>query len=85
MSNRAKASGAVGTVVDGRIRDLQEHRDLNYPVRFFRLALASLPSPSLLLARNSLTSGVQVFARNVSTASPQELLRVSEVHPSFLS
>ena len=32
MSNRAKASGAVGTVVDGRVRDLQEHRELEYPV-----------------------------------------------------
>ena len=31
MSNRAKVSGAVGSVVDGRIRDLQEHRDLDYP------------------------------------------------------
>ena len=33
MSNRAKYSGAVGTIVDGSIRDLQEHRDLDYPVR----------------------------------------------------
>jgi len=32
MSTRAKYSGAVGTIVDGRIRDLQEHRDLDYPV-----------------------------------------------------
>jgi hypothetical protein len=32
MSMRARASGAVGTIVDGRIRDLQEHRDLCYPV-----------------------------------------------------
>ncbi len=32
MSNRAQNSGAVGTVVDGRIRDLQEHRSLDYPV-----------------------------------------------------
>ncbi|KIN05084.1 hypothetical protein OIDMADRAFT_50907 [Oidiodendron maius Zn] len=32
MSHRAQVSGAVGTVVDGRIRDLQEHRGLNYPV-----------------------------------------------------
>lgn len=32
MSTRAQASGAVGTVVDGRVRDLQEHRDLGYPV-----------------------------------------------------
>ena len=51
MSNRAKYSGAVGTIVDGRVRDLQEHRDLDYPV----------------------------FAKDVGTASPQELLRVSEV------
>lgn len=35
MSNRAQASGAVGTVVDGRIRDLQEHRALGYPVRTY--------------------------------------------------
>ena len=33
MSNRAKHLGAVGTVIDGRFRDLQEHRDLDYPVR----------------------------------------------------
>lgn len=32
MSTRAKHSGAVGTVIDGRLRDLQEHRDLDYPV-----------------------------------------------------
>ncbi|KAL6719745.1 hypothetical protein ACLMJK_001666 [Lecanora helva] len=32
MSNRAKYLNAAGTIVDGRIRDLQEHRDLGYPV-----------------------------------------------------
>ena len=32
MSTRAQYAGAVGTIVDGRIRDLQEHRDLNFPV-----------------------------------------------------
>lgn len=32
MSTRAQASGAAGTVIDGRLRDLQEHRDLGYPV-----------------------------------------------------
>lgn len=51
MSNRAKHSGAVGTVVDGRIRDLQEHRALEYPV----------------------------FAQDVGTTSPYEVLRVNEV------
>lgn len=32
MSTRAQASGAAGTVIDGRLRDLQEHRDLGYAV-----------------------------------------------------
>ena len=32
MSTRAKYSNAAGTIVDGRMRDLQEHRDLDYPV-----------------------------------------------------
>jgi len=52
MSTRAQHSGAVGTVIDGRLRDLQEHRDLNFPV----------------------------FARDVGTTSPQEIVRVSEVN-----
>ncbi|OPB45616.1 hypothetical protein A0O28_0078260 [Trichoderma guizhouense] len=29
---RAQLLGAKGTIVDGRVRDLQEHRDLDYPV-----------------------------------------------------
>lgn len=32
MSTRAQVSGAAGTVIDGRFRDIQEHRDLGYPV-----------------------------------------------------
>lgn len=32
MSTRAKASGAEGTVIDGRFRDLDEQRGLEYPV-----------------------------------------------------
>ena len=32
MTHRAMASGAVATMVDGRVRDLQEHRQMNYPV-----------------------------------------------------
>lgn len=51
MSARAAASSAAGTIIDGRLRDLQEHRDLGFPV----------------------------FARDVGTTAPQELLRVSEV------
>ncbi|KAI9631773.1 ribonuclease E inhibitor RraA/Dimethylmenaquinone methyltransferase [Dioszegia hungarica] len=32
MSTRAQASGAAGTIVHGRVRDLHEHRALGYPV-----------------------------------------------------
>ncbi|CAF9928018.1 MAG: hypothetical protein HETSPECPRED_006730 [Heterodermia speciosa] len=32
MTARAKASGVIGTIIDGRLRDLQEHRDLDFPV-----------------------------------------------------
>jgi regulator of RNase E activity RraA len=34
MATRARASGAAGTIIDGRFRDLQEQRDLKYPVSF---------------------------------------------------
>ena len=44
MSTRARAAGAVGTVVDGRFRDVQEQRDLNYPVSTALLKLDFLPS-----------------------------------------
>ncbi|ERT00982.1 ribonuclease e inhibitor rraa/dimethylmenaquinone methyltransferase [Sporothrix schenckii 1099-18] len=48
MATRAQASGAAGTVIDGRLRDLQEHRDLGYAV----------------------------FARDVSTTSPNAVAKV---------
>lgn len=56
MSNRAKYLGVVGTIVNGRVRDLQEHRDLNYAV----------------------------FARDVGTTAPQEVLRVGKVRTYIL-
>lgn len=37
MSTRAKYCRAAGTIVDGRIRDLQEHRDLGYAVSTHQL------------------------------------------------
>ncbi|KAK0632605.1 ribonuclease E inhibitor RraA/Dimethylmenaquinone methyltransferase [Immersiella caudata] len=52
MTTRAKASGAVGSVIDGRFRDLQEQREQNYPI----------------------------FARDVGTAPPAELLKVAAVN-----
>ncbi|KAL3456166.1 RraA-like protein [Aspergillus heterothallicus] len=32
MSTRAKALGAAGVVVDGRVRDVGEHREIGFPV-----------------------------------------------------
>jgi regulator of RNase E activity RraA len=32
MSLRAQTLGAAGVIIDGRVRDLQEHRDLEFPV-----------------------------------------------------
>ncbi|KAI0522305.1 RraA-like protein [Xylaria bambusicola] len=52
MSTRAQALGAVGSVIDGRFRDVQEQRALGYPV----------------------------FARDVGTAPPAELLKVAAVN-----
>ena len=46
MSARAQRSAACGTVVDGRVRDLQEHRDLDYPV-FARDAGTTAPQELL--------------------------------------
>ncbi|KAJ5605693.1 ribonuclease e inhibitor rraa dimethylmenaquinone methyltransferase protein [Penicillium lagena] len=52
MSARAQASKAAGSVIDGRFRDLQEQRELNYPV----------------------------FARDIGTAPPYELVKVVDVN-----
>jgi regulator of RNase E activity RraA len=46
MSMRAQLLGAQGTIVDGRIRDLQEHRDMNYPVCIHPRALLHDERPS---------------------------------------
>ncbi|KAI4206686.1 MAG: hypothetical protein LQ346_000978 [Caloplaca aetnensis] len=66
MSRRAKALGAVGTIVDGRVRDLQEHRDLEYTQLLFHVPSAD--------------SSEKVFARDTSSVSPQEKLHVGEVN-----
>ncbi|OAQ83855.1 ribonuclease e inhibitor rraa dimethylmenaquinone methyltransferase protein [Purpureocillium lilacinum] len=52
MSMRARASKAVGSVIDGRFRDLEEQRSLGFPI----------------------------FARDVGTAPPYELVKVTAVN-----
>ncbi|KAK3945476.1 ribonuclease E inhibitor RraA/Dimethylmenaquinone methyltransferase [Diplogelasinospora grovesii] len=46
MSTRAKYLGAVGSVIDGRFRDLQEQRDLEYPI--FARDIGTAPPAQLL-------------------------------------
>ena len=75
MSTRAKYCRAAGTIVDGRIRDLQEHRDLGYAVSNTVRCRCEWDTVSVDIS-------CQVFARDVGTASPQEILRVSDVSTS---
>ncbi|KAJ1335672.1 4-hydroxy-4-methyl-2-oxoglutarate aldolase [Microdochium nivale] len=49
MSMRARFSGAVGSVIDGRFRDLQEQRELGFPV-FARDVGTAPPAPALKVA-----------------------------------
>lgn len=49
MSTRAQALGAVGSVIDGRFRDVQEQRALGYPV-FARDVGTAPPAPLLKVA-----------------------------------
>lgn len=42
MSLRAKHLGAAGVVIDGSVRDLQEHRDLGFPVSFIVLQIEKI-------------------------------------------
>ncbi|KAI0393752.1 RraA-like protein [Xylariaceae sp. FL0594] len=46
MSTRAQALGAVGSVIDGRFRDLQEQRELQYPI--FARDVGTAPPAALL-------------------------------------
>ncbi|KAJ5648275.1 RraA-like protein [Penicillium lividum] len=36
MSTRAQKLGSLGTVINGRMRDVQEHRDMGFPVSVSR-------------------------------------------------
>ncbi|KAK7984053.1 hypothetical protein PG989_011455 [Apiospora arundinis] len=49
MSTRARALGAVGSVIDGRFRDVQEQRALGFPV-FARDVGTAPPAPLLKVA-----------------------------------
>jgi regulator of RNase E activity RraA len=68
MSTRAKYSGAVGTVIDGRFRDIDEHRDLEFPVCLTNTT--EFIAKFTFIRHHSLTKSTKVFARDVGTAPP---------------
>lgn len=71
MTHRARFSGAIGTVVDGNFRDLEEHRKLGYPVSSRKATRESVGTGML--------TNAQVFARDVATPAFYEVARASEV------
>ncbi|KAI4719173.1 RraA-like protein [Aureobasidium sp. EXF-10727] len=72
MSTRAKYLGAQGVVVDGNFRDLNEHREMQFPVRDFSF------SPSLPPERIADSSGQkQVFAKATSALGSNTFTRAS--------
>ena len=82
MAARAQARKAAGSVIDGRFRDLQEQRDLNYPVSFlpiiFQAGRSTFPHPGV--GSLCMLTAAQVFARDVGTAPPYELVKVVGVN-----
>lgn len=54
MSTRARFLGAAGVVVDGRIRDIREHIEKEFPVSLITIWSRRLGSDELILHRSSL-------------------------------
>ena len=52
MTARAQAKGVLGVIIDGRCRDLAEHREAGFPVRFTYLA-SGRSETNLLISRSS--------------------------------
>jgi regulator of RNase E activity RraA len=53
MSTRAKYLGCAGTVVLGNIRDIDEHRKLNYPVFSYGIGIAAPTKRAKVVSLNS--------------------------------
>lgn len=69
MTARAQSIGVLGVVLDGRCRDLSEHRDAHFPVRPTCNVFCAQPNPE----------SVQVFSRGHSTLGQSPFTRPSEL------
>jgi len=71
MSTRAKFLGAKGVIIDGNFRDINEHRDLGFPVSlrlFLRIGIADVRR--------------QLFAKGISILGSAAATRCSTVNES---
>jgi regulator of RNase E activity RraA len=67
MSTRAKYLGAQGVVVDGNFRDLNEHREMGFPVSF----------PTHQIWTTNIANLTQVFAKATSALGSNTFTRAS--------
>ena len=80
MAEGLKYHGATGVVIDGAARDLQEYRDLEFPVSYcFRhkfLSMAICHTRECPVEANS----EQVFARKTGTSAGGAVFFLSEIN-----
>lgn len=75
MSTRAQYLKAEGVIIDGRMRDIREHDELNFPVRSQLDRLACLASLlTLVKFRRSLLGDTRFSAPTASRALPGSTL-----------
>lgn len=74
MSTRAKYRGANGSVILGRIRDLDEHNDLNYPVWSFGVGTAA-PGPVVKVV--GINVPIEVRVPNIDPEESDESLIIN--------
>lgn len=77
MSTRANYRGAAGSVVLGRIRDLAEHKELNYPV--WSLGVGSTaPGPVVKVVGINVPISVKVAGPETIVVQPQDIIVADE-------
>ncbi|CEP23061.1 unnamed protein product [Cyberlindnera jadinii] len=77
MSTRAQYLGAKGSVIFARIRDVDEHRDLGYPVFAYGLGTAA-PGPVVKVVGINVPVEVTVGEGQYETINPEDILIADE-------
>lgn len=82
MSTRAKYLGAKGVVIDGCFRDINEHREMEFPVRMCGRPIASSANDFLqLFAKASSSLGNNTFTRASALNVPVEFTSPEQIRP----